>query len=191
MSVATLHDSRSVRVVDYRCEADGRARPFVEVHKSYAIAYVRWGSFGCRTRGQAFELVRGSFLIGRPGEEYTCTHDHVVGDECLSFHVAEDIVDELGMHRAWQAGAVPPLAELVVVGELAQACAAGAADAGLAELGLVLSARFAAHARDRRTSTARPSPRDRRRAVEAALWIDAHAHEPIDLDTMAARAGVS
>jgi AraC-like DNA-binding protein len=33
--------------------------------------------------------------------------------------------------------------------------------------------------------------RDRRRAVEAALWLEAHAAEPIDLDRVAGQAGLS
>jgi AraC-like DNA-binding protein len=33
--------------------------------------------------------------------------------------------------------------------------------------------------------------RDRRRAIEAALWMDAHAHEPLDLERVAAEAGLS
>nr|WP_233561146.1 AraC family transcriptional regulator [Sorangium cellulosum] len=33
--------------------------------------------------------------------------------------------------------------------------------------------------------------RDRRRAVEAALWVDAHAHEPLDLERAAREAGLS
>src|SRR5437879_2019900 len=33
--------------------------------------------------------------------------------------------------------------------------------------------------------------RDRRRAVETALWIDAHSHEPINLEDAAAQAGIS
>ena len=42
-------------------------------------------------------------------------------------------------------------------------------------------------ARSRLTATAR----DRRRAVETALWIDAHSHRPIDLEDAAAQAGIS
>jgi AraC-like DNA-binding protein len=34
-------------------------------------------------------------------------------------------------------------------------------------------------------------PRDRRRALEAALWIDAHADQPIDLDGASRQSGVS
>jgi AraC-like DNA-binding protein len=35
------------------------------------------------------------------------------------------------------------------------------------------------------------STRNRRRAVEAALWIDAHSHRPIALEDAAAEAGIS
>jgi AraC-like DNA-binding protein len=35
------------------------------------------------------------------------------------------------------------------------------------------------------------SARDRRRAVETAVWIDTHSHRPIDLEDAAATAGVS
>jgi AraC-like DNA-binding protein len=37
----------------------------------------------------------------------------------------------------------------------------------------------------------RASPRDRRRAVETALWLDANAHESVDLDRAARQAGLS
>lgn len=187
MNVTTVHTAQTIRVIDYRCTADRHDAPFAELHRSYTIAYVRSGSFGCTTLGKTFELVRGSLLLGRPGDEYTCTHDHVAGDECLSFHLDEALVDELG---AWRSGAAPPLAEMVVLGELAQATVDGVGDVDLGELGLVLAGRFAklATGRDRR---AKPSERDRRRAVEAALWIDANSADALDLDAMAAEAELS
>lgn len=40
-------------------------------------------------------------------------------------------------------------------------------------------------------SRAHPAARDRRRAVEAALWIDAHSHESIGLDAIARETGLS
>lgn len=188
MTATVVHASESIRAVDYRCTAQRHERPFAEVHASFTIAYVRRGTFGCRTRGRTFELVRGSLLIGSPGDEYTCTHDHAEGDECLSFQLSPALVDELGAQRAtWRAGALPPLAELVVVGELAQAAASGDAELGIDEVGTSLAARFAAVTTDRAPRRA-PSPRDRRRAVETALWLDAHAHEALDLDAIAAHA---
>ena len=59
---------------------------------------MRKGSFGYRVRGRAFELVAGSLLVGRPGDEYICTHDHhVCGDECLSFQLAPDVAETIGV----------------------------------------------------------------------------------------------
>ena len=190
MNVTPVHSSESLRAIDYRCTAQRHAPAFTEVHDSYTIAYVRSGTFGCHARGHAYELVRGSFLLGRPGDEYTCTHDHAEGDECLSFHLSAALVDELDPSRAWRTGALPPLAELVVLGELAQAAVTGDAELGVDEVGMSLAARFTALVADRKRRLA-ASARDRKRAVETALWLDEHAHEPLDLDTIAARSELS
>ena len=139
-----------------------------------------------------FELVAGSVLIGHPGDEFMCTHDHVCGDECLSFSLAPDLVDEIGGGRdVWQAGATPPLPELMVVGELAQAAAVGNADLGLDEIGHLLASRLVASVSGKSSKPARPTARDRRRAVDAALWIDANSHREIVLGDVAQEAGVS
>ncbi len=191
MSATVVHASESIEVIDYRCTAERHARPFVEIHTGFTVAYVRRGTFGCRARGRMFELVRGSLLVGSPGDEYVCTHDHAGGDECLAFRISPALASELaGRSNAWRAGARPPLAELVLLGELAQAAARGEATLGVDEIGLSLAARFAALAADRDVRGA-PSPSDRRRAVEVAQWIDEHAAEPLDLDTIAARARLS
>jgi AraC family transcriptional regulator len=184
--------SGSVRVSEYRCTASWHDPAFAEVHDTHTIAFVRRGSFGCRTRGRAFELVEGSFLIGRPGDEYVCTHDHVVGDECLSFQLPAEVVDQIAGLPAWESRALPPMPELMVLGELAQAVADGKADVGIDEVGLALAARFVRIAADRAPRRApAPSPVDRRRAVEAARWIEARSAEALDLAATAREAGLS
>ena len=84
-TVTTLLQRKSISVSDFRCSAGPGDKPFAEAHRCHSISYVRKGSFGLRSRGKSIELVAGSVLIGHPGDEYTCTHDHVCGDECLSF----------------------------------------------------------------------------------------------------------
>ncbi len=180
-------------VFDYRCSAGPDAPPFTEHHAAYSLSYVRKGSFGCWTRGQFHELVAGSVLIGRPNDEYMCTHEHhACGDECLSFQFADDFVDDITPGGAvWESGALPPIAELMVLGELAQGAGEGANDIGVDEAGILLALRFlriASGASDKRVHA---TARDRRRAVEAALWIDANAGEPISLEDAAAVAGLS
>ena len=182
-----------VSVVDCRCTAGPAEKPFTEVHRSDSVSYVRKGSFGYRTRGQTFELVAGSVLVGHAGDEFMCTHDHhVCGDECLAFHLSPEAVDAIGDRASvWRSGGLPPLPELMVLGELAQAAAEDGSDVGLDELGWLFPVRFARVVSGRKQRPTEAGSRDRRRAVEAALWLDAHSHQPVDLDGAAHQAGLS
>jgi AraC-like DNA-binding protein len=86
----------------------------------------------------------------------------------------------------------------MVVAELADA-AARRNDIALDEAGLLMAARFVqvaggAAAVASAASAKKPAinaVRDRRRAVEAALWLEHHAHEPIDLERVSGEAGLS
>jgi AraC-like DNA-binding protein len=192
MTATTLLERPSISVSDFRCDAGPGDRPFAEQHRCHSISYVRKGSFGLHCRGKSHELVAGSVLIGHPGDEYTCTHEHVCGDECLSFFLKPELVEALGDSRAiWQAGSAPPLPELVVLGELAQSAADGNSDIGLDEIGQVLASRFVEAVSGKPRKAAAGAARDRRRAVETALWIDAHSHLAIGLEDAASQAGIS
>jgi AraC family transcriptional regulator len=192
MEATTLLESGSMSVVDYRCRPGVASEPFVETHGSFSVSYVRRGTFGYRSRGRAFELVAGSILVGHPGDEYLCTHDHSCGDECLAFHLAPGTAEAIGGRRdLWRIGSVPPLPELMVIGELAQAAAEGKSDVGLDEVGLLLAARFVEVASGKRQEGPEATGRDRRRAVEAALWLDGHAGEQVDLQSAAQAVALS
>ena len=191
MSVNVLHRSAGLSVIEYRCTMGPHDRPFAELHTQHSLSFVRRGSFGCVACGRRHELVAGGVFVGRPGDEYTCTHDHHDGgDECLSIHVDPAWAERFGGDAAWHTRGLPPLAPLMVLGELADAAARGEHDAGLDEIGLLFAARFAALVADASPRCDAPRPLDRRRAVEVALWLDAHAHEPIDLARAAAQAGL-
>ncbi|MET3177752.1 UNVERIFIED_ORG: AraC-like DNA-binding protein [Variovorax guangxiensis] len=195
MLVTNEVQTDAIRIASYRCDAGPDAQPFTELHEGYSVSYVRKGSFGYRTRGRAYELVAGSVLVGCPGDEYVCTHDHhVCGDECLAFHLSPGFVDLIGGDRkTWRTGGVPPLAELVVIGELVQAAADGQSDVGLDELGMWFASRFVevVSGRTKPRAPASAAARDRRRAVDAAMWIDANSQHDIGLDGAAAEAGLS
>jgi AraC family transcriptional regulator len=197
MSAATtLIDRPALSATDYRCDAGPHDAPYTEVHRRFSIAYVRAGSFGYRYRGETYELVAGSVLVGHAGDEFVCTHEHHHGgDECLSFHFSDEAVDSFASAsrgaRTKRVGGMPPLPELIVLGELAQAAADGRSDVGLDEAGLLFANRFAEIAGGRARAKAAVHARDRRRAVEAALRIDEWAHERTDLDRAANDAGLS
>ncbi|MDE2380461.1 AraC family transcriptional regulator [Bradyrhizobium sp.] len=200
MEATTLLTTPSMTVSRFRCDAGPGAAPFAEYRTGHSLAYVHSGSFGCHCRAGFFELVAGSVLVGHPGEEYTCTHEHVSGDECLSFFLSEELVEALGGTRAaWQVGAAPPLPELMVLGEMAQAAADGSSgsgsdshsDLGLDEIGQLFAGRFVETISGKTRKPASPTARDRRRAVEAALWIDDNFGREIELEDAARQAGLS
>lgn len=193
MQARTLFQGSGITVTDYRCMAGPDDAPFVERHASHSISYVRKGSFGCRCRGRSHELVTGAVLIGAPGEDYVCHHEHhASGDECLSFAFAPEVIALIGDDLSvWRQGSAPPLAELMTLGELAQAVASQHSDLGFDEIGQVFAARLVDVIAGKVRRPAVTSARDRRRAVETAMWIAAHSTEEIDLDAAAKQAGVS
>jgi AraC-like DNA-binding protein len=193
MAAITVLHQGAITVSEFRCDAGPDDAPFVERHTAHSISYVRCGSFGCRTLGRSFELVAGSIMVGHPGDDYICSHEHhACGDECLSFFPSPELVEEIGRGAdPWRAGALPPLAELMVLGERAQAVVDGRSDLGLDEISHVLVRRFGAMAGGRVRKPQPATPRDRRRAVETALWIDGHSHQAIDLERAAGKAGLS
>lgn len=193
MHVRTLFANDSLTVIDYRCSAGPQDAPFVEQHAATSMSYVRRGTFGYRYRGESFELAPGALLIGHCSDEFMCTHEHHgAGDECLSFHLAPALVESIaGDARTWRRGYAPPTPQLMVLGELAQSAAEGASNLGLDEIGLTLAARLCALIAGRDLRAVSAGAADRRRAAEAALWIDANAHRDIDLDAAARHVGLS
>src|SRR5258705_3362637 len=143
MDRTPLLQGKSIWVRDFRCTAAPGDKPFAERHGCHSFSYVRKGSFGCHSRGRFFELVAGSILVGHPGDEYVCTHDHVCGDECLSFFLAPELVEAIGDRaEAWRIGSAPPLPELMVLCELAQAAACGRRAVGLEHDGQMIARRY-------------------------------------------------
>jgi AraC family transcriptional regulator len=193
MQINALFETPTLSVMDYRCSAAPGDKPYVELFSSHSISYVRKGSFGYCSRGSKHDLVPGSLLVGHAGDEYSCTHyHHGGGDECLSFQFTPEVVESVGDDsKIWRLGCIPPLPKLMVLGELAQSASQGNSDVSLEEVGLTLARRCVELLSDRSRPPGKPVARDRRRAVEAALWIDAHSHESIGLDAIARNAELS
>jgi AraC family transcriptional regulator len=183
----TLSRHASLSVVDFRCNSR-----VAGLHDAPSISYVRRGSLAYRAGARAFQLVAGSILVGCPGVDYVCTHDRGGSGECISFRFAPALIDVIGDRpEVWRIACVPPLAELMVLGELAQAAADGTSDVALDEIGVLFAARLVEVVSGRKQGLSDATASDRRRAVDAALWIDAHSHQPIDLDGAAKVAELS
>ena len=182
-----------VSAAAYICSAGPAERPFAEQHAAWSVSYVQSGSFGCTCRGRQFELMPGSVLLGRPGDEYICTHDHHRGgDQCLAFFIDEAVADEIGGgNRPWETGALPPLAELIAWGELAGSSARYQRGPRVDEIGVAVATKVVDLIGGRRRTSLRPGPADRRRAIESALWIEANAAQDVDLQALSQRSGLS
>ena len=192
MSVKILRDGE-FSVLDYKCAATAADEPFTEIHQRYSLSYVRKGSFGCKTLGRRFELLAGGLMLGCPDDEFICTHDHHDGgDECLSFQLSAELVDSLGGKlKTWRIGALPPVAEIAIIAELAQAAACGKTDVGLDEAGIQLVARFLSLRSDSHGSRDKVTAHSRRLIVNVADWIEARSNCSIDLAQSARQAGQS
>ena len=162
------------------------------MHGSFSISYVRRGSFGYLTRGRSFELVAGSFLIGRPGDQFLCTHEHhAQGDECLSYQFDERLLEVLGVPpRHWLSEAVPPVPQLALLGSAPRPQPTAAMTSVLMS-GPPPAARLLGTLAAQPVQPLRLSARDRRRAVRVALWLEAHAGESLHLEQVARESGVS
>lgn len=193
MQAQPLFQSECLSVVDYRCSMGPDDTPFVEQHHCHSLSYVRKGSFGYDSRGHSHELVAGAVMVGHMGDEYVCSHaHHECGDECLSFQLTPAFADEIGLSQdALRTGCLPPRPELMIYGELAQAAGYGENDIGVDEVAMLFVARFMESVSGQSRRTAPLPMRDRRRAVESAMWIDDNSDQPLDLETTAKAAGVS
>lgn len=193
MHIETLCQNQTLSVLDYRCSATPNDKPFTEQFAVHSVSYVRKGSFGCLSRGRFFEFVPGSLLIGRAGDEYMCTHDHHCGrDECLSFQLTPEFVDSIGGDdKIWRVGRVPPLSELMVLGELAWSATQGRSEISVEEVGILLSQRFAAIVSGRSQTHSKLDHRQRRRVIETAVWLDENSQQPLSLDILSSKAGFS
>ncbi|HEX6157515.1 MAG TPA: AraC family transcriptional regulator [Burkholderiales bacterium] len=190
MRATTLFEGDSLSVYYYRCSAGPHDRAFAEAHARHSISYVRHGSFGYQTLGRLHELVAGAVLVGNPGQEYTATHEHHgCGDECLSVKLSPALAESLG-ESVWDVARLPPLPEVMVLAELACAAAEGRSDVGVDEAAMLFVAR-AAGIVSTQTDASPVSARQRRIAVEAALWIEANAAEALDLESTARQSGLS
>jgi AraC-like DNA-binding protein len=185
-----FHDAH-LSVYAYRCSAGPADAPFMEQHADFSVSFVRAGTFAYRTGGRLHDLVPGAVMVGRAGDEYSCSHEHSTGDVCLSVHLMPGTLDALDCDpRSWRSGAVAPRADLMVAAERLSAAVTEPDSVGVDEAAVAFVARYASHARAGAREAA-PSFVDRRRATRAAAWIEAHAAETIALADMAAAARMS
>jgi hypothetical protein len=177
-------------VTEYLCDSGPDDTPFSDAIPSSPFHSFEAGGFGYRRDGRTFELVAGSVLIGHEGDEYVCTHEHVHGDDCLSFEFSPALLDEV-RPPARSAAVVSPASDIMILGELAQSAIDGRSDLGLDEVAWLFLDRVSRHVADVPGAPATLPARDRRRAVRTALWNRRSGVAAVDARLMAREAGLS
>lgn len=192
MRTKTAFSSDGLSVVEYHCDSGPDDAPFEECHSTFTLSFVTSGSFGYRRREHSYQLVAGSLLIGHAGDEYVCSHKYGCGDNCLSFEFSAEALDMVPTNRRLrELSVVPPASRIMVLGEMAGAAINGTSDVALDEIAWICLERLTRSLAGGPAVPALIADIDRRRAVQAALWIEEHATEPLTLGAMARQARLS
>lgn len=116
-------------------------RPFEERHSSVSIAIVASGTFQYRSHRGRDLMTPGSLLLGAPGRNFECSHEHGTGDRCIAFSYSVEFFDRIGAAPEFRAMRIPPLRALSPLIARASAAFQGPAATSWEELATALAAR--------------------------------------------------
>lgn len=200
LDARTLATGPGWHVRDVICTAGPHDHPFEEQHDTVAVAAVTGGTFQYRTTHGSALLAPGAVLLGNYGAGFECSHDHGVGDRCLSLHFAPDYWERVvaaipGVRTsAFALPRIPPMSQLVPL--VARLVAARERSREMfEELALDFAGAVLRVVTDARRSSPAPSGRDVRRVSEAVRQIEVSAHlldnDTLSVGRLARDAGVS
>ncbi|PCC69579.1 AraC-type DNA-binding protein [Nannocystis exedens] len=201
--VELLAELPDITVTRHVCHAGPRDRPFPEQHRQASLAFVLAGSFCYRCRDRTHALVAGSVLLGEVDEAFVCSHEHGVGDVCLSLALSESLLAAAASAHAapGRLFAAPALAPRPRISALARALAAATDSRDrtrapeIEALALALTAEVLGELSLQTGSPRSPRPgasaSDRERAVAGARFIAERATEPLLLRDVAGHVGLS
>lgn len=193
-------------VSDVICTAGPNDRAFEEQHSQVCIAVVVSGSFQYQSTSGRELMTPGSLLLGNVGQHFQCSHEHGVGDRCVSFAYEPRYFESLAADADRQTRnshlplRVPPVPELSTV--IARVCAGIAAvgsvprpirstgSAEWEEIGLELARRTLELAHDV-TPKAGVSPAAEARITRLVRMIEAHPEAEHKLSALAREARLS
>ncbi len=185
------------RVDDLVCSFGPHDRPFEEQHDAVCVAAVTDGIFQYRSTLGSAVLVPGALLLGNDHHSFECSHEHGVGDRCLSFQFAPEFLESVvaaipGARRiAFTVPRLPPLPALLPIVAAAEAARDNSDGAEFEEVALRLAGAVCGALVDTEPSVREPSRRDEQRIAATLRRIEARAHEPLSLVDLARAAAMS
>lgn len=185
------------RVADVACSFGPHDRPFEERHDGVCIAAVTQGTFRYRSTLGSAVLAPGALLLGNDCHCFECSHDHSVGDRCLSFRFTPEFLEAVirtvpaARRISFTVPCLPPNSRLLPILAAAEAARDDGDGAAFEELTLrVAGAVVGALAEGKGRATA-PSSRDEKRVGAALHRIEAQADEPLSVSDLARAAAMS
>jgi len=186
-----LRQGQGWSVGEYLCTAGPDDRPFEERREEFSIAAVIEGTFTYRADTGTAVMHPGAFLFGNSATCYECGHDHSTGDRCVAFHFSPAYFAEVAASIAGSRRFRFPAPMLPVTPKLLPWLVRIEARTALAErLEMDESAPRFMEAVIGAVSGTTPLPvcasaRDARRVGDALRYVERHAADALDLDTLA------
>jgi AraC family transcriptional regulator len=193
-----------IRVLEVRCRATAHDRPYDEEHATETIALVTRGVFTHRTGRERTVLSPGWLMLGNAGQPFACSHEHGQdhGDDCtvlgFSGRAFELLRSAVGVRRGpkgFAAACLPVMPRVCALMHLLKDSSRRAGpEVDLSEVAFAVVShvlRVLADSGSARAEAAASAPRERARIRDARQYIEAHADEPLSLETIAATVDVS
>lgn len=194
--VHELFSGKGWSVSDVVCSSGPNDRPFEEQHGDICIAVAAEGTFRYRSGQGSAMLAPGAILLGNRGACFECGHEHGVGDRCISFHYAPELMEDVlaavpGARRlSFEKPGLPPSLELEPLVAGAVAARDGGDAAELEEIALRLAGAVASMlAKGRKVSE--PTSVEERRVARAVRRIETGSEQEISLADLSDEAGLS
>jgi AraC family transcriptional regulator len=185
------------RVQDVVCTSGPHDRPFEERHEGVCIAAVTHGTFRYRSTLGSAVLAPGALLLGNHCHCFECSHDHGIGDRCVSFRFAPEFLEKVisaipGARRmSFTVPRLPPNPALLPILAATETARDDGDKGGLEEVALRIAGAVTGTLADSNGCPPVPSARDEKRIGVALRWIEANADEALSLSELAGVAAMS
>lgn len=192
-----LAEGEGWRVNDVICTSGPGERRLEEQHHRVCVAMVMQGSFEYRTSAGCALLAPGALMLGNAGQCFECSHEHAIGDRCLSFHFDPAFIQGItvavpGARKLdFSTPALSPMSETALLFAMAELARDEADADGLEEIAVrIAGAAISPNAQSTRAPSS-PTSKDARRITAAVRRIESDFDVPLGLNVLANEAMMS
>ncbi len=193
-TVRRIEGGEAWSVSEIVCPGGPGDRPYEERHRGFSLSAVFDGVFTYRGERGTSLLYPGAILLGNSGACYECGHRHSVGDRCVSFNLSEDAFEDIAgprRLRRFRQAVLPASDKLTPLFAAIGRLRTDASPRRAEDLAIEVVEAAADALNDGAAVSFAPASGQIRRVVEVLRHIEEQGDEPLDLQQMAAMAGLS